>query len=86
MENNENLSLLDIITILSFLIGLYALELAKQNLIENEEQSKTQQELLHKLNLHLHEQDGVLNEQTEKYLKEINDKLNKMPIDAQDEK
>ena len=81
---NNNLDLLDILTILSFVIGLYALELAMKNLVENEEQSKTQQELLHKLNLHLHEQDGVLSEQTEVYLKQINDKLDKMPIDKQD--
>ena len=76
--NSNNLSFLDLLTILSFVVGVYALELAMQNLIENEEQSKTQQELLHKLNLHLHEQDGILSEQTEVYLKNINDKLDKV--------
>ena len=86
MNNNNQFSFLDLITIISFIIGLWALELAMQNLVENEEQSLTQQELLHKLNQHLHIQDNVLNEQTEKYLKEINDKLNKMPINKQDEK
>lgn len=81
---NNNLDMLDILTILSFIIGLYALEIGISNLLENEEQSLSQQELLHKLNKHLHIQDNVLNEQTEIYLKQINDKLDKMFIDKQD--
>ena len=75
---NKELSFLDILTILSFIIGLWALEIGIENLLENEQQSLSQQELLHKLNEHLHIQDGVLTEQTEIYLKQINDKLDKI--------
>ena len=36
---NNNIKLLDIITILSFCIGLYALEIALENLEENRNQN-----------------------------------------------
>ena len=49
MNNNNQLSFLDILTILSFVVGLYALELAKQNLVENRLQSKNSEEILHQL-------------------------------------
>lgn len=78
MQNQNNLRLLDWITLISFGIGLYALYIALENLRENEEQSITQQELLHKVNNHLHSQDDILSEQTEIYLKQINDKLDKL--------
>lgn len=58
--NNNNLNFLDIITILSFLIGLYALELATQNLEENRVQSKDSKEILHQLEVHLKNQDEHL--------------------------
>ena len=58
--NNNSLDLLDILTILSFLIGLYALELAKQNLVENRLQSKDSAEILHQLEVHLKNQDEHL--------------------------
>ena len=74
----NKLSFLDWITLLSFGVGLYSLYIGIENLLENEQQSLTQQELLHKLNEHLHLQDSVLSEQTEVYLKQINDKLDKL--------
>ena len=58
--NNNNLGLLDILTILSFVIGLYALELATQNLVENRLQSKDSEEILHQLEVHLKNQDEHL--------------------------
>lgn len=62
---NKNLGLLDILTILSFVIGLYALELAKQNLVENRLQSKDSEEILHQLEVHLKNQDEHLKAQDE---------------------
>ena len=61
--NNNNLSLLDILTILSFIIGLYALELAMQNLEENRIQSKDSEEILYQLEGHLKNQDEHLKAQ-----------------------
>ena len=71
--NNNNLSFLDILTILSFVVGLYALELAMQNLDENRLQSKDSQEILHQLEIHLKAQDEHLHAQ-DLHLKE-QDKL-----------
>ena len=73
MNFNENLSMLDIITILSFIIGIYALELAQQNLIENRFQSKDSAEILYQLENHLKAQDEHLHAQ-DMHLKE-QDKL-----------
>ena len=61
--NNNNLSFLDILTILSFIVGLYALELAMQNLYENRLQSKDSEEILHQLDFHLKAQDEHLHAQ-----------------------
>ena len=61
--NNNNLDLLDFLTILSFLIGLYALELALKNLEENRLQSKDSEEILHQLEFHLKAQDEHLHAQ-----------------------
>lgn len=77
MNNSNQFSFLDLITLVSFIVGLYALELALRNLEENRIQSRDSEEILYQLNDHLHVQDNVLNEQTEKYLKEINDKLDR---------
>lgn len=76
--NNNQLSFLDILTILSFCVGLYALEIAFQNLDENRIQSRDSADILYQLENHLRGQDGVLSEQTEVYLKQINDKLDKL--------
>ena len=60
---NNQLSFLDILTILSFIVGLYALELAMQNLAENRMQSKDSEEILHQLENHLKNQDEHLHAQ-----------------------
>lgn len=59
MRNNE-FTFLDFITILSFLIGFYAILIALQNLEENREQTLDTKEVLEKLDGHLHEQDKHL--------------------------
>lgn len=54
---NNNLKMLDWITIISFCVGLYALEIALQNLDENRDQNDELKQILHYLDTHLHEQD-----------------------------
>ena len=54
---NKNLDFLDIITILSFVIGVYALEITLQNLKENEEQNDDLKEILGYLENHLQDKD-----------------------------
>lgn len=61
--NNNQFSFLDLITIISFMVGLYALELAMQNLEENRIQSKDSEEILHQLEIHLKNQDEHLHMQ-----------------------
>ena len=70
--NNNNLDLLDILTILSFVVGVYALELAKQNLYENRLQSKDSEDILYQLEHHLKNQDEHLKAQDELLRKEGN--------------
>lgn len=57
---NKQLDFLDIITILSFVVGVYALEIALQNLAENEDQNNELKEILHYLEVHLQDQDNHL--------------------------
>ena len=57
---NRQLDFLDIITILSFVVGVYALEIALQNLAENEDQNNELKEILHYLDVHLESQDEHL--------------------------
>ena len=59
----NNLRTLDIITIVSFGIGLYALYIALENLEENREQNDELKEILHYLEFHLQEQDNHLEAQ-----------------------
>ena len=59
MNNNNQFSFLDLITIISFIIGLWALELAMKNLEENRIQSKDSEEILHQLEHHLRSQDDL---------------------------
>lgn len=61
--NNNQLSFLDLITIVSFMVGLYALELALKNLKENRIQSKDSEKILHQLEIHLKNQDDHLHAQ-----------------------
>lgn len=56
----NNLKMLDWITILSFIIGLYALDIAIENLKENEHQNDELKQILHYLDTHLQDQDEHL--------------------------
>lgn len=67
---NKQLDFLDIITILSFVVGVYALEIALQNLAENEEQNKDLKDILNYLEKHLQDQDLHLANQ-DKILKNL---------------
>ena len=57
---NKNLGFLDIITILSFVVGVYALEIALKNLGENREQNDELKNILNYLDTHLQSQDEHL--------------------------
>ena len=63
MQNN--LRLLDWITLISFGIGLYALYIALENLEENRYQNSELKEILDYLDNHLHSQDEHLKMQDE---------------------
>lgn len=60
---NKQLTFLDFITILSFVIGVYALDIALKNLDENRDQNNELKEILHYLDTHLEAQDHHLKEQ-----------------------
>ena len=60
---NNQLTFLDFITILSFVIGVYALDIALKNLDENRDQNNELKEILHYLDTHLEAQDHHLKEQ-----------------------
>ena len=57
------MKVLDRLTILSFLVGMYALFIGLRNLEENREQSASQQDLLNYLEEHLKSQDEHLHSQ-----------------------
>ena len=57
MNNNK---FLDIITLVSFGVGLYALYIALENLDENREQNNDLKQILHYLEVHLQDQDEHL--------------------------
>ena len=57
---NKNLSFLDLVTIIGFFVGLYALEIALVNLKENEEQNSDLIKILSYLDTHLQSQDDHL--------------------------
>ena len=60
MNENNELTFLDFLTILSFLISFYALLIGLENLIENRLQTEDTKEVLKKLDGHLKEQDKLL--------------------------
>ena len=64
-QERNNFRLLDWITLISFFVGIYALDIALKNLDENRLQSKNQEDLLNYLELHLSNQDDHLKEQDE---------------------
>lgn len=60
---NRQIDFLDIITILSFVVGVYALEITLDNLQENRDQNDELKSILHYLDTHLESQDHHLKEQ-----------------------
>ena len=60
---NNNLKMLDWITLISFGIGIYALYIALENLDENREQNDELKEILDYLEIHLQDQDNHLHKQ-----------------------
>ena len=83
---NNNLRLLDWITLISFGIGLYALYIALVNLDMNDEQSNELKQILHYLEEHLQEQDNHLLKQDELFinLSDHLEKQDKVLFDKQD--
>lgn len=61
----KKLTFLDLITIISFLVGLYALDLTIENLRENESQTDSLKSVLEYLESHLKSQDDHLEKQDE---------------------
>ena len=57
---NNNINLLDWITLISFGIGLYALYIALENLDMNDKQNSELKQILHYLEVHLQDQDEHL--------------------------
>ena len=62
---NNNLRLLDWITLISFGVGLYSLYIALANLEENRDQNDELKQILHYLEVHLQDQDNHLIKQDE---------------------
>ena len=60
---NKEFDYLDLISIMSFVIGLQAFELGQKNLIENRQQTEDTQKILNELNVHLKQQDEILENQ-----------------------
>lgn len=60
---NRQLTFLDFVTILSFAVGVYALEIALQNLEENRDQNDELKKILDYLENHLQDQDNHLAKQ-----------------------
>lgn len=61
----KQLNFLDLITIISFGVGLYALDIALTNLNENRKQENDLKQILHYLEVHLQDQDNHLLKQDE---------------------
>ena len=62
---NNNLKLLDWITLISFGVGIYALYIALENLDENRQQNDELKNILDYLEIHLQDQDNHLHKQDE---------------------
>ena len=56
-QERNSINFLDLLTILSFIVGLYALDIALKNLEENREQTNDTQKILDDLENHLRNQD-----------------------------
>lgn len=61
---NKQFSFLDFLTLISFIIGFYALLVALENLEENREQTEDTKEVIYKLDKHLEEQDKLLGKES----------------------
>ena len=61
--DNKEFDILDIITIISFIVGLEAYEIAKMNLVENRDQTNDTHKILQELQTHLAQQDEILENQ-----------------------
>ena len=59
-QERNSINFLDLLTILSFIVGLYALDIALKNLEENREQTNDTQKILDDLENHLRNQDEHL--------------------------
>ena len=59
-QQRNNLSFLDNLTIVGFIVGLYALYIALENLDENRQQNDELKEILNSLDGHLKDQDEHL--------------------------
>lgn len=57
---NNNFKMLDLVTIISFGVGLYALYIALENLKENRDQEDELKNILHYLEEHLQKQDDLI--------------------------
>ena len=71
--DNKQFDYLDLISIMSFVIGLQAFELGQKNLVENRQQSDDTQKILKELEYHLAQQDEILENQN-KILYKLNGK------------
>ena len=60
MLEKNSLGFLDVLTILSFVVGVYALEIALKNLDENRDQNDELKSILNYLDTHLENQDEHL--------------------------
>lgn len=70
---NKEFDILDLITIVSFIIGLQSYELASANLSENRQQTDDTQQILFEMQEHLKQQDEILENQN-KILYKLNGK------------
>lgn len=60
---NKNFNVLDMLSVVALIVGIYSFVVAIQNLDENCIQTEDTKQVLHKLNVHLLEQDKHLAEQ-----------------------
>lgn len=67
---NNNIKILDWITLISFGVGIYALYIALENLDENRQQNDELKKILEYLEIHLQDQDNHLHKQ-DKLLRDL---------------
>lgn len=72
MNNQHNFSIIDALSIIALIVGVYSYVVAIQNLDENRLQTEDTKQILHKLNDHLHMQDKHLAKQDELLMKGAN--------------